>query len=67
MNSQQLIRMVMRMVARKGVSKGIDHVARRGKDPTAMTADEQKQANSSRKSMQQGRRSLQILRRFMRF
>ena len=67
MNSQQLIRMVMRMVARKGISKGIDHVARRGKDPAAMSVEEQRQAKSSRQTMQQGQRSLHILRRFMRF
>ncbi len=67
MNSNQLIRMLTRLVARKGINKGIDHLARKGKDPAAMTPEERAQAKSSRQSMQQGQKGLRTLRRFMRF
>jgi len=66
MNTNGLIKLVMRIVARKGVNGAIDLASRRGKAPDTMTPEERNAARSTRKNSHAARRGLQILRRFMR-
>jgi len=48
MDPSRIITMVINLILRKGLSKGIDYAARRGKDPAAMTPEEHAQAKSAR-------------------
>lgn len=66
MNMDRLIRMGLRMLMNKGINKGIDIAARRGKAPDQMTAEDQAQANQAKGTAQKARRGLSVMRRFMR-
>lgn len=67
MNSDQLIRMLTRMFVNRGLNKGIDALARRGKNPEDMTQQEKQQAQSARKNAHNARRLINTMRRFTRF
>lgn len=62
MNMNRLINMGLRML----MNKGIDVAARRGKRPEDMTPQERQNAQKARQQGQTARRSLNMLRRFMR-
>ena len=62
MNINRLINMGVRML----MNKGINMAASRGKDPVDMTAEERQAAQAARQNSQKARRSMGILRRFMR-
>jgi len=62
MNMNRLINMGVRML----MNKGIDVASRRGKRPEDMTPEERQAAQAARKNTGTARRSLGMLRRFMR-
>lgn len=66
MNMNRLINMGVRMLMNKGINKGIDVASRRGKKAEDMTPDERQAAQAARKNTGNARRSLGMLRRFMR-
>lgn len=66
MNMNRLINMATRMLMRKGMDKGIDYMANRGKRPEDMTQEERRAAQSARQNTQSARRGLRFMRRFMR-
>lgn len=66
MNIDGLIRRAVRMLMRRGVNKGLNMAANRGKDPADMTPAERQEAKQSRQNMQRARRGANIARRFMR-
>jgi hypothetical protein len=66
MNMNRLINMGVRMLMNKGINKGINVAANRGKKPEDMTPEERVAAKSARGNTQNARRSLGMLRRFMR-
>jgi hypothetical protein len=66
MNMNRLINMGMRMLMNKGINKGIDVASRRGKNAADMTPEERQAAQNTRKNAGTARRSLGMLRRFMR-
>lgn len=66
MNMNRLITMGMRMLMNKGVRKGIDVASKRGKSDAEMTPEERASAKRNREQGQTARRSLNMIRRFMR-
>ena len=62
MNMNRLINMGLRML----MNKGIDAASRRGKKPEDMTQQERDSAKKARQNTQNARRSIGMLRRFMR-
>ena len=66
MNMNRLINRGMRMLMNSGINKGIDVASRGGKKPEDMTPEEQQAARSARGNTQNARRSMNMLRRFMR-
>ncbi|WBU57436.1 hypothetical protein [Paracoccus sediminicola] len=71
MNLNHIINMVMRQVTRRatnaGIDKGLDMLARRGKDPADMTDQERREMANSKKSTRQmvkrARKAARITRR----
>ena len=59
----RILRMFINQLINRGLRKGIDHVSRGGKDRQAMTPEERRQAQTSRKRMTQASRLAQMLRR----
>ncbi len=66
MNINGLINMGVRMLMRKGINKGIDMAASRGKHPNDMTPEEREQAKSARDTANKAQRGMNAARRFMR-
>ena len=66
MNMNRLINMGMRMLMNKGINKGIDLAAKKGKRAEDMTAEERAAAQNTRQNAQKARKGLGIARRFMR-
>jgi hypothetical protein len=66
MNVNQLINMGMRMLMRKGMSKGVALMANKGKRPEDMTPEERAQAKNAQQTAQKAQRGLNAARRFMR-
>ncbi len=66
MNMNRLINMGVRMLMNKGINKGISLAASRGKRPGDMSPDERQSAKAVQGNAQKARRSLGMLRRFMR-
>ena len=66
MTIDRLIRMGLRMLMRHGVSRGVDHMARKGRRPEEMTAAELAAWQRNRQSAGKARRNLGLLRRFLR-
>jgi len=66
MNMNRLINMGMRMLMNKGVNKGIEVASRRGKSDAEMKPEERVSAQRNRQQAGKARRSLGIIRRFMR-
>jgi len=62
MNMNRLINMGLRMLMRKGV----DVMAKRGKQPQDMTPDERAQAKSAQQTAQKAQKGMRAARRFMR-
>ena len=60
---EKLIRMVMNLFLRKGISMGIDHLARRGKPAAEMTSDDRAQAGSARQTAKRARQAAQLARK----
>ena len=65
MNVDRLIRMGMRMLMRKGINKGVQMAASRGKKPEEMTPEEQAQAKNAQQTARQAQKSMRLARRFM--
>lgn len=63
----QLIRMVMRIITRRGINMGIDYAARRGKSRNAMTREEKETAKSTKQTANKARKAGRLLRKFTRF
>ncbi|MEL6681284.1 MAG: hypothetical protein AAFQ09_01415 [Pseudomonadota bacterium] len=66
MNANRLINMAMRMLMRKGISKGIDIAANRGKSAKDMTPEQRASAQETRQTAHKARRGLNLVRRLMR-
>lgn len=66
MNMNRMINRAVRILMNKGINKGIDMAASRGKNPQDMTPQEREAAKSARGTAQNVRRGLGMLRRFMR-
>ncbi len=70
MNMNQLINMAVRMLMRKGmnagINKGVALAARKGKQPDAMTPEEQAQAKDAQQTAQKARKGMRAARRFLR-
>ncbi|SIT79608.1 hypothetical protein SAMN05421665_0973 [Yoonia rosea] len=66
MNMNQLINMGLRMLMRKGMSKGMALMANKGKRPEDMTSEERAQAKNAQQTAQKAQRGLNAARRFMR-
>jgi len=62
MNMNRLISMGLRVLMRKGV----DVMAKRGKQPQDMTPDERAQAKSAQQTAQKAQKGMRAARRFMR-
>lgn len=60
---QQLFNMIFRRAMNTAINKGIDHVARKGRPPGQMTAEERKQANAARDMTKKARQAAKIARR----
>jgi hypothetical protein len=58
MNVNQLINMGMRMLMRKGMSKGVALMANKGKRPEDMTPEERAQAKNAQQTAQKAQRGL---------
>jgi len=67
MNTNQLIRMIMRLFGRRVLNKGIDYAANKGKSPNEMTREEKQKAGSARQTAKKARQSAKLLRRLGRF
>lgn len=67
MNANHLINMIVRMVTRqllhRGVNAGIDAVAGRGKSREEMSRDERQQARSAKKSVGRANQAMRAARR----
>lgn len=67
MNANQLINMIIRVITRrlmnKGVNAGIDLAARRGKAKDDMTPEEREEARKARELANRGRKTMRIGRR----
>ncbi|KJZ20275.1 hypothetical protein [Loktanella sp. S4079] len=66
MNIDRLINMGLRMLMNKGINKGIDMAAKRGKRAEDMTPEERQAAKNAGQNMHKARRGMNIMRRFMR-
>ena len=66
MNTERLIRMGMRMLMRKGMQKGAQVAAARGKPPEEMTPEERQQAQSAQQLAGKVQKTARMVRRFMR-
>lgn len=66
MNVNGLINMGVRMLMRKGINKGIDMAATRGKDPGEMTPEDREQAKSAKQTAAKAKKTMRVARRFMR-
>ncbi len=67
MNVDRIIMMIFRKFMNRGVSKGIDMAANRGRDPKDMTQDERQQAKQARDASKRARKAMQMGRRMGRF
>lgn len=65
MNVERLINMVMRRLMRKGMNKGIEMAANRGKKPEDMTPEERTQAQATSKNAKNLQKGMRATRRIM--
>jgi len=63
MDLSRLITMIINLFLRKGISKGIDYAARRGKDPAAMTPEDHAQAKAARDLAKRARQAANLARK----
>ena len=63
MNLNKLIQMVIGLFLKKGVALGVDHLARRGKPASEMTAAERAQADSARQTAKRARQAANLARK----
>ncbi len=66
MNVERLINMVLRRLMRKGMNKGMDMAANRGKRPEDMTPEERAQAKATRENARKLQKGVRTARRFTR-
>ncbi len=62
----RFLNVIIRQLFRRGMQQGMQSIARGGKNFSDMTTEERQQANATQQQMNQGRRALNIARRFMR-
>ncbi len=62
----RFLNVIIRQLFRRGMQQGLQSIARGGKDFSDMSNEERQQARSTQAQMNQGRRALNIARRFMR-
>ena len=62
----RFLNVIIRQLFRRGMQQGLQSIARGGKDFSDMSNEERQQAKSTQAQMNQGRRALNIARRFMR-
>lgn len=60
---EKLIRMVLNLFLKKGINMGIDHLARRGKPASEMTAAERAQAASAKDTAKRARQAANLARK----
>ena len=60
---QQILAMILRLFIGRAVNSGINHLARGGKDPAEMTADERQAAAKSRQTARQAKQAIRLMRR----
>lgn len=63
MNINGLMRMLIGIVMKKAVDKGIDYASRRGKPASQMTAKDHEQAKSARAMVKRARQAARITRK----
>lgn len=60
---QQILSMILRMFIGHAVNRSINHLARGGKDPAAMTPAERQASAKTRQTARQAKQAIRLMRR----
>ncbi|HHB80943.1 MAG TPA: hypothetical protein ENK83_04245 [Aliiroseovarius sp.] len=63
MNSERIIAMLVRRLANRGISAGINHLSRQGKAPEDMSPAERRKAREIRQNAKRARQAARMMRR----
>ncbi len=63
MNTQQIIRLVMRLFGRRVINSGINYASRRGKPAGELSPEERRQARMARQSAKRARQAARMMRK----
>lgn len=63
----RILMQIFRMFLNRGINKGINHVANRGRNPKDMTPAERQEAKAARETARRAKQAIRLGRRFGKF